>query len=104
MKITDINTKENVVQYVQNNQAAQGAQQAEREKQAAAEQSQATDKVELSAASRDIQKIQEVLENTPDVRAEKVQELKSKIESGQYKVDAREIANKMISDLIRHVA
>ncbi|TSA10913.1 MAG: flagellar biosynthesis anti-sigma factor FlgM [Deltaproteobacteria bacterium] len=100
MKITDINTKENVAQYVQNNQAAQGAQQAEREKQAAAEQSQATDKVELSAASRDIQKIQEVLENTPDVRAEKVQELKSKIESGQYKVDARGIADKMISDLI----
>jgi negative regulator of flagellin synthesis FlgM len=104
MKITDINTKENVAQYVQNNQAAQGAQQAERKKQAAAEQSQATDKVELSAASRDIQKIQEVLKNTPDVRAEKVEELKSKIESGQYKVDAREIANKMISDVIQDLA
>lgn len=104
MKITDISAKENVTQYVQNNQAAQGAQQAEREKQAAAEQSQATDKVELSAASRDIQKIQEVLKNTPDVRAEKVQELKSKIESGQYKVDGREIANKMISSLIQDVA
>ncbi|MDP2992785.1 MAG: flagellar biosynthesis anti-sigma factor FlgM, partial [Deltaproteobacteria bacterium] len=74
------------------------------EKQAAAEQSQATDKVELSAASRDIQKIQEVLKNTPDVRAEKVQELKSKIESGQYRVDAREIANKMISDVIQDLA
>ncbi|HED00358.1 MAG TPA: flagellar biosynthesis anti-sigma factor FlgM [Proteobacteria bacterium] len=104
MKITDINAKENVAQYVQNNQATQGAQQAEREKQAAAEQSQATDKVELSAASRDIQKIQEVLKNTPDVRAEKVQELKSKIESGQYRVDAREIANKMISDLIQDLS
>lgn len=104
MKITDINAKENVAQYVQNNQATQGAQQVEREKQAAAEQSQATDKVELSAASRDIQKIQEVLKNTPDVRAEKVQELKSKIESGQYRVDAREIANKMISDLIQDLS
>jgi negative regulator of flagellin synthesis FlgM len=104
MKITDISTKENVTQYVQNNQATQGAQQAEREKQTAAEQSQATDKVELSEASRDVQKIQEVLKNTPDVRAEKVQELKSKIESGQYRVDAREIANKMISDLIQDLA
>ncbi|MDP2799288.1 MAG: flagellar biosynthesis anti-sigma factor FlgM [Deltaproteobacteria bacterium] len=104
MKITDINAKENVAQYVQNNQAAQEPRQVEREKQAAAEQSQATDKVELSAASRDIQKIQEVLKNTPDVRAEKVQELKSKIESGQYRVDAREIANKMVSNLIQDLA
>ncbi|MDI6789973.1 MAG: flagellar biosynthesis anti-sigma factor FlgM [Thermodesulfobacteriota bacterium] len=104
MKITDINAKENVAQYVQNNQAAQETRQVEREKQAAAEQSQATDKVELSAASRDIQKIQEVLKNTPDVRAEKVQELKSKIESGQYRVDAREIANKMVSNLIQDLA
>lgn len=104
MKITDINTKENVAQYVQNNQATQVAQQAEREKQAASEQSQAADKVEFSAASRDIQKIQEVLKNTPDVRAEKVQELKSKIESGQYRVDAREIANKMVSSLIQDLS
>ncbi len=104
MKITDISTKENVAQYVQNNQATQVAQQAEREKQASAEQSQAADKVELSAASRDIQKIQEVLKNTPDIRAEKVQELKSKIESGQYRVDAREIANKMISSLIQDLS
>lgn len=53
--------------------------------------------------SRDIQKIQEILKNTPDVRIEKVKELKTKIQNNQYRVDAREIANKIISHLIKHL-
>ncbi len=104
MKITNIDPKENQAQYVQNNQATQEAQQVVQEKSGAPKESQAADRVELSTASRDVQKIQEVLKSTPDVRTEKVQELKSKIESNEYSVDAREIANKMVSNLIEDLA
>ena len=59
-----------------------------------------TDRVELSANSVDVQKIKEVLDATPSVRAEKVQALKEQIEKGEYQVDSREVANKMLFSLI----
>lgn len=48
----------------------------------------------------DGQKMQEILRNTPDIRAEKVQGLKMRIGNGRYWVDAREIASKMLSSLV----
>ncbi len=104
MKITDINTNEKITSSIQKSQAVQETQNAGREKEAASSQPQAMDKVDISSMSRDVQKVQEVLKNTPDVRAEKVQELKAKVESGQYKVDAREIAGKMISSFIQDLS
>ena len=38
------------------------------------------DRVELSSGSLDVQKIQEILQETPDIRLDKIQELKEKIE------------------------
>ena len=60
----------------------------------------AKDSVSLSSGSRDVQKIQEILQETPDIRADRVAEIKARIESGEYRVDARELADKMLSDLL----
>ncbi len=58
------------------------------------------DSVSLSSGSRDVQKVKDILQETPDVRMEKVAELKARIESGNYNVDSRQLADKMLADLL----
>lgn len=59
-----------------------------------------TDRVVLSAGSLDVQKARDVIAQTPEVRADKVQTLKEDIASGQYQVDPHRIADKMMSSLL----
>ena len=56
------------------------------------------EKVNLSAAARDIQKIKKIIEGLPDVRTEKVQALQKQVEQGTYKVDSDKIAEKMVGE------
>jgi len=58
------------------------------------------DRVDLSASSQDVQKARQVLENTPSVRAERVQALKAQIERGEYEVDPYKVADKMLLSLL----
>ena len=58
----------------------------------------ATERVDLSNKAKDIQKIKQVLEQTPEVREEKVQELKRQIESGSYVINPDTIADKMLGE------
>lgn len=62
--------------------------------------SEASDKVEFSSGSRDVLKMQEILQSTPSERTEMIEELRAQIESGEYSVDSIEIAEKMILNLI----
>ena len=52
-------------------------------------------KVNLSQRAQDIKKAKEIAMATPDIREEKVAALQKLIDSGKYKVDAKEIADKM---------
>ncbi|MBC8317931.1 MAG: flagellar biosynthesis anti-sigma factor FlgM [Desulfobulbaceae bacterium] len=61
---------------------------------------EASDKVEISSGSRDAVKMQEILQSTPPERAEMVEELRAQIESDEYYVDSREIAGKMLMNLL----
>ncbi len=63
-----------------------------------AEKTIAVEKVDLSNKAKDIQKIKQVLDQTPEVRDEKVQELKRQIESGSYAIDPGKIADKMLGE------
>ena len=58
------------------------------------------DRVELSAGTQDVQKAQAILEQVPDVRADKVQALREKIDNGDYVVDPHQIAEKMLVSLL----
>jgi len=58
----------------------------------------ATERVDLSNKAKDIQKIKQVLDQTPEVREEKVQELKRQIESGSYAINPGRIADKMLGE------
>jgi negative regulator of flagellin synthesis FlgM len=62
------------------------------------------DRVELSSGSLDVQKIQEILQETPDIRLDKIQELKEKIEKGEYHVDSLQLADKMLMSLLSEEA
>ena len=96
MKITDLNQGSNAIQYV--NQANPP------EKQPASQEvknkDSLVDTVELSAQSKEMKKINDVLEMIPDVRAERVAELKKLVEEGRYQVDNEGLAEKMMKESI----
>lgn len=56
------------------------------------------DKVVLSPEARQIQKAKELIEDLPDVRKEKVEEIKSRLEAGTYEIDGEKVASKMIAE------
>jgi len=56
------------------------------------------DKVELSQMAMDVKKARDQLETIPDIRAEKVAEIKNEIDNGTYKIDGKKIAFKMLKE------
>lgn len=59
-----------------------------------------TDRVELSSNSVDVQKMHEILQQTPDVRADRVRALKQQIDKGEYSVDTYKVADQMLKSLL----
>jgi negative regulator of flagellin synthesis FlgM len=56
-----------------------------------------SDRIELSVRSRVIQRMDELIRSTPDVREAKVEQIRSAIENGTYNVKAEKIAEKIMS-------
>ncbi|MBI2874482.1 MAG: flagellar biosynthesis anti-sigma factor FlgM [Firmicutes bacterium] len=54
------------------------------------------DILEVSAQAREVDRLHEVLEHLPEVRAEKVESLKRAIAEGRYNVDPAEVAEKIM--------
>lgn len=59
--------------------------------------------VNLSQASREVQLIREAIASEPEVREDKVAELKQRIESGQYEVDHKAVADKLVDGSIDEI-
>ena len=61
--------------------------------------SRSADKVSIKdALSLDV--IHKKYADAGDVRSERVAELQQQVESGEYKVDSKQVANKMIDDVL----
>lgn len=58
----------------------------------------ATERVDLSARAKEFQQIRQILDQIPDVRQGKIQELKDRIASGNYAVDSEKVAAKMLRE------
>ncbi|MBN1828884.1 MAG: flagellar biosynthesis anti-sigma factor FlgM [Deltaproteobacteria bacterium] len=58
------------------------------------------EKVSLSAKAKEIQSLKKAIESLPDVREEKVQELKEQIEQGSYRVNGEKVAESMLRESI----
>lgn len=56
----------------------------------------ATDKLEISQTGRDYQIAKKALETVPDVRQDKIDAVKARIDSGNYDVSADDFANKLL--------
>ena len=61
------------------------------------------DKVNLSATAKDIQQLQKAVSELPDIRQDKVEDLKTKIGMGNYDVSGEKIADKMLGDSIHDI-
>ena len=58
------------------------------------------DTVVLSDTAKKVQEAQKQLETIPDVREDKVAQLKEQIENGTYEMDEEKIADKMMKDAL----
>lgn len=55
------------------------------------------DQVSLSVQAKEVEKLKKEILAVPEVREEKVQELAKRISAGEYKVNAQDVAEKMLA-------
>jgi len=67
-------------------------------------QSQQDTIVNLSTASKETQTAREVIASEPDVREDKVAELRKRIESGNYTIDNKAVADKIVDSFIDDIS
>lgn len=100
MKITD--QYDQTLRQVKGSDPSAKSKGAKKAKEALAEAK--GDKVELSSLAKDVSKSRSEVDRTPDIRTEKVEALKEKVSTGEYKVDPDKVAQKLVdehlSDLI----
>jgi len=58
------------------------------------------DEYKISGQAKDYQTVMKALSNIPDIRKEKVYEISRKIDTGRYRVEARDISDKIIKTLL----
>ncbi len=54
------------------------------------------DDLSISSQAKDFQTVMKALKNVPDIRTDKVKNIEEKVDSGNYKVANKDIADKMI--------
>lgn len=55
-------------------------------------------RVDVSSKAQDAKRIKELAMQAPDIDMEKVEKFRKLIDSGQYKVDAKSVADRMVDD------
>jgi flagellar biosynthesis anti-sigma factor FlgM len=102
MKIEDISQQRNLLSNAPEVSGSRkgdpGAQQTPSEVQQG--QQAVGTRVELSATSLELSRAGELMEGDPAGRSEKVQEIKSLLANGQYEVDARQVADKVLREAL----
>ena len=99
MKISEIKPQTDPTQYIDQ---AQKLKQLEKNQvsQPPEATNQQTDRVDLSEQSKEMQKIYNVLQMTPEIRPERVNDVKKLIEENRYQVESKAVADKMIRESI----
>lgn len=57
------------------------------------------DKITLSGKAKEINELQNLISNLPDVRTDRIDAIKKSIDAGNYNVDAKEVAAKMLEEM-----
>lgn len=58
----------------------------------------ASDKIEISEAAKDFQVAMKAFKELPEIREAKVAALKEQIDSGQYNVSGKEVADRILAE------
>ena len=58
-----------------------------------------TDRVNISSRSKEIADITSAINELPDIRTDKVQEIQKSVEAGTYSVDSSKVANKILKSI-----
>jgi negative regulator of flagellin synthesis FlgM len=93
--------------YAQNTDVTRSAAAASAAQQATSQASvnvrlQKTDSVELSSTARSVTAARQAVKNTPDVREQKVADIKQQLSDGTYQVSASVLARNMVSTSTIH--
>jgi negative regulator of flagellin synthesis FlgM len=97
MEISDNNPSINVNNFVQDLQdKATGKSEEDKKTQIVSNDV----KVELSSQSQEMVKLKNRMASIPDIRTEKLDQLKNQISEGTYKIDGNQVALKMIKESI----
>ena len=103
MSINSINAQNISRTYVQNTDATQGASGSTRTHRGGhhhaeqAQQQPQTDSVSLSDSARSLASARDAVQNTPDVRDQKVADIKQRVQDGTYDVPSNVLARKMLN-------
>ena len=73
--------------------------QPQRTRQTSGAAAQDTDKVDLDQSACQLEGLLEAAKDVPDVRIDKVEELKRQIEAGEYKPDSKAVAEKLLEQM-----
>ncbi|MBS4535789.1 flagellar biosynthesis anti-sigma factor FlgM [Clostridium sp. D2Q-14] len=57
------------------------------------------DEFTISKEAKDIQRAFKIAKESPDIRKEKVEEIKARYDSGNYNIDPKKVVEKMIEDI-----
>ena len=57
------------------------------------------DKISLSGKAKEISELKATIDQLPDVRTDKIDAVKHAIDTGNYNIDARKIAQKILEEL-----
>lgn len=98
MEISDKNPSMDVSKFVKDIQQDKPAGKSVESKQSQVENDDV--KVNLSSQSQEVSRLKNEMASIPDVRSEKVNELKNQIVNGTYKVDGNMVALNMIKESI----
>ena len=99
MKISEVKPQTDTAQYIEHTQKSKQPEK-NQVSQPPETTSQQTDKVDISDQSKEMKKIYTVQQMAPDIRTDRVNEVKKLIEENRYQVDSKTVAEKMIRESI----
>jgi len=99
MKIPEIQPQADTTQYIEQ---AQKSKPPEKNQiaQSSEVKNQQTDRVDLSDQSKEMKKIHTAQQMAPDIRTDRVNEVKKLVEENRYQIDSEAVAEKMIKESI----
>ena len=72
----------------------------EERKPSASSKGSGEEKVEISGKARDIQRVKAAIAELPEVRQEKIEELKQQIQEGRYEMDMDKLADRILDSIL----